>query len=317
MKKRIVSLAAIVVLIAIMLTSFTMAYFTDSEQNTNVYSVAGLDIILSEQVNHVDDAENPKAMLNGEDKEVTGPLTTTGIQYQHITPGDVMTKIVTVTNNEEYPAYVALAIQQGNWPNFNSKIDTVYEGAPYNYNAEQMQQVTDDIFSGSGWNGLSYDKKTNGYEIRYYPANVAPVDQDGSESYVGNTSTDPILIAVDYTVRQSLAAGNHYSVGYKDNMFGTKMKTGGYNLSYVHKEGETYSTLPLNHRLWVYYLYLPAGASYTLDLSITCPTYITTENIEAFENMEIDVRASAIQVDGFATAKDAFTELNKTYNFGF
>ena len=69
-------------------------------------------------------------------------------------------------------------------------------------------------------------------------------------------------------------------------------------------------------RTWIYYLYLPAGESYTLDLTTTCPTYVTTENVAAFV-MDIDVQATAIQVDGFKTAKDAFAELNKTFGYNY
>ena len=160
--------------------------------------------------------------------------------------------------------------------------------------ADQMQQVTNDVWSGEGWK-LSYDKTTNGYGIRYYPTHAAPVDQDGSENYVGVEEVK--LIAIDYTVWQL----DDSCVGYKDNMMG----------AYGYQDGEDYA------RMWVYYLYLPAGESYTLDLTTTCPTYFTQENIAAFEDMQIDVQAAAIQVDGFATAKLAFTELNNTYGFDF
>lgn len=312
MKKKILAFTLVIAMLAIAIVGGTMAYFTDSAQVTNAFGVAGLDISLSETVNHVDGAGNPKAMLNGND-EVTGPQNVAGIQYQNIMPGDVMSKVVTVKNEEEYPAYVALAIQHTHWQNFNANIDGVYENAPHNYDAVAMQQVTDDIFTGTGWNGLSYDKETNGFGIRYYPANVSPVDQDGSESYVGNTSTAPIVLAVDYTVMQKT---NTFDVGYTENL-----------MKYTRKEGNSSNDTAYNNyirfgltdncRMWVYYLYLPAGASYTLDLSVTCPTYITSENIAAFDNMAVDVQATAIQVDGFATAKEAFLELNKTFGFDF
>lgn len=311
MKKKITAIVLCVAMLAIAIVGSTMAYFTDVDQNTNAYGVAGLDISLSEQVNHVDGAGNSKPMLSG-NSEVTGLQTNvTGIEYQHIMPGDVMNKTVTVTNEEDYPAYVALAIKQEGWKNFNSNIDDYFEAI-----GTDMQTVTDNIFTGSGWNGLSYDKYTNGYEIRYYPKNVAPVDQDGSESYVGNSATEALLIAVDYTVQQG-AANIGYAAGYKDNMFGEQfVDTSGLTLSRC-VNGEVYGSLNANDRLWVYYLYLPAHKSYTLDLTITCPTYINNTNIAAFEAMVIDVQATAIQVDGFATAKEAFTELNKTYNFSF
>lgn len=311
MKKKIVALTLVVAMLAIAIVGGTLAYFTDVDQATNAYGVAGLDISLSETVDHVDGVGNLKAMVDG-NAEVTGPVTGNGIAYQHIMPGDVMTKVVTVANEEDYPAYVALAIKQENWKAFNLNVDDYFEGK--GYDAAQMQAVTDDIFSGTGWNGLVYDK-TAGNDVRYYPT-VTVDAQDGLKSYVGNDSTEPILIAVDYTVQQG--AGNvGYAAGYKDNMFGEQFQDGAYTLSRC-TGGEMYGSLnATNERMWVYYLYLPAHTSYTLDLTVTCPTYMVLENIEAFENMVIDVRATAIQVDGFATAKDAFTELNNTYDFGF
>ena len=308
MKKKIISLCLVVALGATAVIGGTLAYFTDVDQNTNEFGVAGLKIDLYEKVMHVDGADKVKEFgdmtFSGENAkyfyETDGVLTlgkgddtNPNFHYKDIMPGDKMTKIVTVENKEEYAAYVALAIQN---PNYNDKInpniDGYYEGK--GYDAAAMQGVTDDVWSGDGWK-LSYDKTTNGFGIRYYPTHATPVDQDGSENYVGET--DVKLIAIDYTVWQTA----DYNVGYKDNMMG---KDG-------YQDGEDYA------RMWVYYLYLPAGESYTLDLTTTCPTYFTQENIAAFENMQIDVQAAAIQVDGFATAKDAFTELNKTYGFGF
>lgn len=49
MKKRILSLALVVVMIAIMLTSFTMAYFTDDEEASNTFTLGGVDITLIEK----------------------------------------------------------------------------------------------------------------------------------------------------------------------------------------------------------------------------------------------------------------------------
>lgn len=323
MKKKIISLALVVAMVAIMLTSFTMAYFTDEDQNTNEFTVGNLGIDLYETVTFVDAAGNQKDMLMGPDGQETtirnvegvelgkGDDTNPNVQYKDITPGDKIGKIVTVENTKEYPAYVALAIKHEGYKAFNVNIDDYFEGQ--GYNAEQMQGVISDIFSGTGWNNLSYDKNTNGFKIRYYPKNVKPENQDGMNSYVGRTDKNAVLIAVDYTVQQG-ENNPGYSAGYMNNMlYETQFKDGNYMLS----KNEEYNALNVDDRMWVYYLYLPAGASYTLDLSITCPTYITLDNIAAFDEMKIDVQAAAIQVDGFNNAKAAFKELCKTYKFDF
>lgn len=317
MKKKIISLCLVVCLLATAIGG-TLAYFTDTDRNTNEFTLGSVEIDLYETVGHKD-AQGKVKMAEVEKGK--GNDTNPSVKYEGVLPGDVMKKVVTVENTGDSDAYVALAIQHTHWQNFNKNIDDVYEKAPYNYGNEEMQKVTDEIFSGSGWNKLIYTKKDDGHNhgIRYYPGNVAPVDQDGSESYVGNTSTEPVLIAVDYT---NMQATNTYDFGYVDNL-----------MKYTKEEGndatppageilsqyKNYSRFGLtdNCRMWVYYLYMPANTSYELDLSVTCPTYITADNSAAFADMAIDVQAAAIQVDGFASAKEAFVELNKTTGFKY
>ena len=311
MKKKILALAMAALMLVVAVVGGTLAYFTDEDQNTNEFTVGDLAIDLYEEVSFEDGAGKAKPMGSGEDEltEKTilgkGDDTNPKVEYKDIMPGDKMTKIVTVENKEDYAAYVALAVQHHNYHNFNKFVDTHYEAmTPEQLTAlglsadttAAMQEITDDIWSGEGWK-LSYDKLTNGFDIRYYPTHSTPVDQDGSENYVGETEVK--LIAIDYNVMQVDSS----SVGYKDNMFGAT----GYD---VYDEATDLS------RTWIYYLYLPAKTSYTLDLTTTCPTYVTTENVAAFE-MDIDVQATAIQVDGFATAKDAFAELNKTFGYNY
>ena len=48
MRKKILSLALVVAMIAIMLTSFTMAYFTDNHVETNTFTMGKVDIELTE-----------------------------------------------------------------------------------------------------------------------------------------------------------------------------------------------------------------------------------------------------------------------------
>ena len=323
MKKKILSLCLVVALLATAVIGGTLAYFTDKDQNTNEFTVGGIEIDLWENVAHEDGAGNEK--MTPDDDAGKGTKVNPNVTYADIMPGDVMTKVVTVENKENYPVYVALAIKQENYANFNKYIDGVYEkNNAWEAHLEEgqttmgaaMQNITDDIFSGDGWK-LVYDKKAEydddgydtGYGLRYVSANVESAkDQTGAESYV-DAGDDPILIAVDYTMTKVNDA-----IGYKGNMMNTwdaeRIDTFSYS-SYYELDTDA------QNRMWVYYLYLPAGESYTLDLSVTCPTYITAENIAAFDNMKIDVRATAIQVDGFKTAKEAFQVLADTYKFGF
>ena len=353
MKKKIITLCLVIALLSVAVIGGTLAYFTDVDQATNEFTVGGVTIDLWEEVDHRDAVGNEKdddidneVRTNEEGEEV--PYFTLGhgndtyqeYKYEAVMPGDKLTKVVTVENTDTEAAYIALAIQQNNYgiggktgaekaasTDFNNRIDDYYEGNTplaevqkymketkgYSYGGADMQALISGIFSGDGWNKLSYTKLENGApkdagaltpisDMRYYPTNLpADRDQDGSESYIG--VSEPTLIAVDYSVAKQGKNGT--------NMLG--------NTIYDKCENGT--------RIWVYYIYLPAKnidpetgknlSSYTLDLTITVPTQIDEYSIEAFENMVLDVRASAIQASGFASAKDAFTALEKVYDYNY
>ena len=90
----------------------------------------------------------------------------------------------------------------------------------------------------------------------------------------------------------------------------------------TEKAGNFDSIGNLHDRIWIVYLLLAPGASYSVDLSTTCPTYIDNNSINAFKDMALDIKAFAIQSSGFtsneAGQKAAFTELFKAENcFGF
>ena len=342
MKKKIITLCLVIALLSVAVIGGTLAYFTDVDQATNEFTVGGVTIDLWEEVDHRDAVGNEKdddidneVRIDENGEEI--PYFTLGhgndtyqeYKYEAVMPGDKLTKIVTVKNTDTEAAYIALAIQQNNYgiggktgaqkaasTDFNNRIDDYYEGNTplvevqkymketkgYSYGGADMQALISGIFSGEGWNDLSYTKLENGVakdegalapisDMRYYPTTAGAIDQDGSESYIGVGEAK--LIAVDYSVA-------------KQGKNGTNML-----------DKTIYDKCENGTRIWVYYLYLPSGAEYTLDLTITVPTQIDEYSIEAFENMVLDVRASAIQASGFASAKDAFTALEKVYDYNY
>ena len=340
MKKKIITLCLVIALLSVAVIGGTLAYFTDVDQATNEFTVGGVTIDLWEEVDHKDAVGNEKD--NNKDNIILGQGSDEYQEflYTAVMPGDVLTKKVTVENTDSEAAYIALAIQQNNYgiggisaaekaasTDFNNRIDDYYEGNTplaevqkymqetkgYKYGGTEMQALISGIFTGSGWNNLSYTKLVNGVakdegalapksDVRYYPTNLpADRDQDGSESYIG--VSEPTLIAVDYSVAKQ---GKH-----SENML----------------DKTIYDKCENGTRIWVYYIYLPAKnidpetgknlSSYTLDLTITVPTQIDEYSIEAFENMVLDFRASAIQVSGFASAKAAFEALEKVYDYNY
>lgn len=91
MKKKIVSLALVVVMLAIMMTSFTMAYFTDEDSKTNTFTTGDVQIEVRE--------ENADGT----------PFT----QDQELLPGVLVNKYVYVDNKGPNDAYVRVTFM---WP---------------------------------------------------------------------------------------------------------------------------------------------------------------------------------------------------------
>ena len=323
MKKKIIALTVALVLVVAAAVSASLAYFTDSDKLDNSYSIGNVDIDAWETVYHTDGLGTPKVEdsshpVIGED--VDGG----GYEYEGILPGDTMEKIVTVDNNGTTDAYIAVAVKQKGWNEFNTLyVDNYYEKMTEEQRAfllgdlyekddlnATMQNITDAIFPG--W-GLIYDKydATYDFDVRYY-TNKKTVDQDGSGDY--RNTKDVQLLAIDYSVMKGQGANK--STGYKGNMFQTTVKDTG---TLVYTSDPLYSAAAdkPNDRIWVYYYYVPAGKSVTLDLTVVCPTFFDAHSTKAFDGFKLDVRAAAIQADGFATAKAAFTELNRVYDFQF
>ena len=333
MKKKIITLCLVIAMLSVAVIGGTLAYFTDVDRATNEFTVGGVKIDLYETVGHKDGANNPKAAEQTLGKATADADPIVNHKYESIMPGDTLKKVVTVENTDSEAVYVALSIVQNNYGTgkmtpadtwFNERIDNYYEGKISDeelaalgllmegkglpaYNGADMQSLTSRIFTGTGWGTPAYnklDKNGNPTEgtltpvsnMRYYPTTIAGIDQDGSESFVGREGVQ--IIAVDYAVANQ---GEHN---------GNMMQNGA--------DGKNvYDEMEAGSRIWVYYLYLPAETSIDFDLTINVPVEIDEYSIAAFNNMKLDVRAAAIQVSGFETAKDAFIALEKVYSFNY
>ena len=329
MKKKIITLCLVIAMLSVAVIGGTLAYFTDVDQATNEFTVGKVSIDLYETVGHVDGLK-----VNPHDK--SDKITVTGIEtdslvdigkdtdeafkvkYGPAMPGDVLTKVITVENDESEDAYVAIAIKQENYGrahdednnpvgnNFNLLIDDYYEPKFGEKNSPEriagMQALTDELFSGAGWFDPYYDRNSTDAGVRYYPADAnIGADNDGSEDHYTKKYSDATLLGIDYLVSSTPNKGETYNVSGYAPMLGK----------------ESYTSLTDGARVWIYYYYIPAGKSVTLDISITVPTCIDEYSINAFDGMILDVQASAIQATGFATAKEAYVELNNTYDLAF
>lgn len=297
MKKKVLAIVLCIAMLAIAVAGGTLAYFTDNEQATNEYTIGSVEIDLYETAEHVDGAGNvvdEKQENLGKDSDDA-----TNYKYNNILPGDTMTKVVTVENTGKSDAYIALAVKQENYGNFNANIDDYYEGMTGNERyalglptGEEacMIEITGDIFAGSGW-GLDYTKTAN--SLRYMMKDSQGT-ANGTVEVLGYGYSN-------VTVNDGKTVYNYNGDIFNDVKFyeGTDM------------DGNFDSLKTPYTRMWVIYLKVAPGASYTVDLTTVCPTYIDNNSVMAFENMVLDVKAFAIQTAGFATAKDAFAEVFK------
>ena len=305
MKKKIIALSVALVLVVAAAVSATLAYFTDEDNLSNKYVIGDIDIDAWEDAEHIDRNGNVinEAMFDiNRELEGNENADKTGFLYDNIFPGDTMTKKVTVDNTGANGAYVAIAVTRTGYKNFNRNIDGYYEGL--NTADAKIEKLYDDIFVGDGWMNIRYSKEnstiydSNNKLLRGYPeAALTKVDdQTGNKDYFNNGRTDAeTLIAVDFAKH----SGNmSYCTSYRENMLDRK---------YYNAIGDNCIT--------VYYYYIPAGKSANLDLTIDVPESIDENSINAFSNMQVNVRATAIQAQGFASAEEAFVALADVYPY--
>ena len=286
MKKKILALCLVVVLAITAVTGATLAYFTDVDQNTNEFTVGSLKIDLWEDVKHTNGLDEVIFEKTAQGK---GDDTNPNIKYENIMPGDTMEKVVTVENKDDYDAYIALVIKQEKYLNFNQNIDDYYEGKGYDPAA--MQEIIDDVFPG--WE-LNYAKDAD-HIVRYM------MNKTGEEHVLGYGYAN-------YSYNES-KGGYYYNYAgeyYTNDIYQTAVPAG---------EPDFMSIGNLHDRVWIIYLMVPAGESYTVDLTTVCPTYFDNNSVQAFADMKLDVKAFAIQTKGLEE-KEAFAEALKP-GFGF
>ncbi len=311
MKKKILALAMAALMLAVAVVGGTLAYFTDTDQNTNEFAIGNVKIDLYEDIKQTDgitmtkDGKEVDHIVYLDAKDLgKGDDTNPDVNYENIQPGHVMTKIAHVENVGQNDAYVALVIKQENYLNFNQNVDEYYENLD-DYGVNAMQDIIDDVFPS--WN-LLYDKTqiTDNAQVRYTIDTLPTSDDSGVK-----------VLGVGYAQENVNMQGDpqyHYSGEYFTNVVGQKAQI----------EGEpnffTISDNGAHDRVWIVYLALTPGAKFDMDLTTVCPTYFDNSSTSAFENMTLDVKAFAIQSSGFtsdeAGQKAAFAEALKP-GFGY
>lgn len=284
--KKVLALVLCAVLLVSATVAGTVAWLTAKDEVKNTFAVGEVNIDLREEVNVYD--PNGEKLYAGE---------TDGYNFEGVLPGYKMDKIITVKNTGKNPAFVRVDLKHNNYNAINDAIDEVYEkktNADGNLWTEaQIQEKVDEIFRG--WN------------IRH-------AKENGSCRYTNTRTPDQTLLAVDIAYKP--AATN--TLFDPHNWFKSDAEKASHDYSLDHPgEGASYydAKVGIDERLYVYYLYLQPGDSYTLISGINCPTDFDADQLKMFDGLKIDATAYAIQAQGFESAERAFVELaNAKFN---
>lgn len=280
-KRKLLTIAMSLSMVAILAVGATIAYFTDTaEEIENVFSIGNIDISLTETV-----AANELADVEDTDN---------GASYTNIMPGAELTKKPVVTNDGDYDAYVRVAVRVANYDATNKAIDDVYEKA--GKTDAEIQAIYDEVFEG--------------WDMQYLHA--PNVEKAASEPNVRHWLNKTDALRVDYAIK----IDENYTLFDTSNWFQTQVERDSHDRAVEDYEGGPdagYYTngLGTDYSIYVFYLKLGAGESYTLFEGLNCPKDFTQEQAAMFSNLYIYIDAAAIQADGFDTAQAAFAELNK------
>ena len=183
--KKIITLCLIVALAITAVTGATLAYFTDTDEATNTFTVGGVAIALHESNKESDVAE-------GEDVDVDDDYQE-WLEDQVLMPGDNQTntvsKVVTVQNTGKSDSYVRVHIAipsvlddgadtfdaSSNLLHFNSYADSYVDGK-WNWGKKVTTGRTNFVGAGDTWNFYTTtisDISYNVYVVTYETA-LAP-----------------------------------------------------------------------------------------------------------------------------------------------
>ena len=149
MKKKIFAIALAAGLLVLMIAGTSMAYFTDVEEATNVFTAGNVDITLTYAASTVDsdDVDNGNDILNLEDNNVY--------------PGQEFVRNATITNTGSEAAYVGAIITL---TNANGELSNVITPAGDNDNIPVAIKTFFTNLVKDGYT-VKYTEITNGYAV--------------------------------------------------------------------------------------------------------------------------------------------------------
>lgn len=207
MKKKLLAIGLAVAVLAVTIVGMSIAYFTDTDEETNTFTVGGVKVQLIEQQRNdahtaLEDFENDKVLMpivgsaQGEQEEVGGVTLPTAKNY--------VDKIMTIKNTGESDAYVRIfvavptALQNGQTPNAPR-----YDVLHWNFNGDSCAegQWTDEIVVANPVliNGVEYKIYSRTYttalqkdEVTATPAYIGFYLDKTVDMYIDSDTNDPV-----------------------------------------------------------------------------------------------------------------------------
>ena len=304
MKKKITALCLCVALLAIAVVGVSLAYLTDTDKAVNTFTVGNIDVVLSETCKVTDSKGNEIANAVKTENGVTS--------FTGLVPSYQITKTPVITNDKDSnEAYVRVAVVMNNKDIINQKIDNIYENSVnpatnVKYTDAEIQAIYDNIFNG--W-GLVYTKNDS-ERVRLWMNDSAHTD---GEKLIGID-----MAAAVYDKQETFSATNMF-MNDSDKKFLTGSDAGKKTYDSFNTEPGYYhnALLPGDTRVFVFYLKLQPGQSYTLFNGLNVPADFTSEQLAMFNGLQIGIYADAIQAAGFTDYTEAFTALEKEHPLGW
>lgn len=113
MKKKVLSLCLVLALLALAVAGATLAYFTDTDEVDNVFTVGNIDIEIVESQYHmiVDNKDADAIIADGE----TYQDEYLAVEGENIVPGKWVRKVPYINNIGANDAYVRIIVTQSEW----------------------------------------------------------------------------------------------------------------------------------------------------------------------------------------------------------
>lgn len=165
MKKKILALALVVVLAVTAVTGATLAYFTDTDENANVFTMGNIDITLDEA----------SVEREGDEWKTTNERVQENT-YEDVYPGAILPKDPTVHNDGSYGAFVRVKITM----DFN-KLAAMQEDKVLFNGATEYEDLTNIVnIDTENWTfagrAVDFDARTVTYTYNYNTELAADAD---------------------------------------------------------------------------------------------------------------------------------------------